>query len=381
MTNACPSLRATAAGVLVGIALWAGFSLAPAPVRANDSIIEQQTSGLDVDELDDTDLGFRNGSLIVAPIPFSNPMIGSGLILGAGYLFQFDPQSDPSVIGLGGLRSDNGSQAVAAAVSLNFNSNRWKMSLGGGTADVKYDLYDGNLIIPLRQDGVLARLTLAYGLTPDLNFGLVSRYLDTTITTQSSLFPNLPPAFQPSADLTILNAGLEANWDKRDDTVYPTDGFRVKLSSQRGFIVDGIGADYNKTYGLFDSYVSLGENTVIASRAAVCHATDAAPFFDACSLGGVDSFRGFNATQILNKRSMSTQLELRQSLSDRIGAVLFAGIGAAGPTFDNLNQSGAAGGFGLRYRVSKKFPVDFSVDGSWNDEHEGLLYISIGQRF
>lgn len=120
---------------------------------------------------------------------------------------------------------------------------------------------------------------------------------------------------------------------------------------------------------------------MIASRAAVCHATDAAPFFDACSLGGVDSFRGFNATQILNKRSMSTQLELRQSLSDRIGAVLFAGIGAAGPTFDNLNQSGAAGGFGLRYRVSKKFPVDFSVDGSWNDEHEGLLYISIGQRF
>ena len=140
MTNPCQSLRATAAGVLAGIALWAGLSLAPAPVRANDSIIEQQTGGLDVEDLDDTDLGFRNGSLIVAPIPFSNPMIGSGLILGAGYLFQFDPQSDPSVIGLGGLRSDNGSQAVAAAVSLNFNSNRWKMSLGGGTADVKYDL-------------------------------------------------------------------------------------------------------------------------------------------------------------------------------------------------------------------------------------------------
>ena len=58
--------------------------------------------------------------------------------------------------------------------------------------------------------------------------------------------------------------------------------------------------------------------------------------------------------------------------------------GSAAEALDGLLFDGmfiAAGGFGLRYRVSKKFPVDFSVDGSWNDEHEGLLYISVGQRF
>ncbi len=38
-------------------------------------------------------------------------------------------------------------------------------------------------------------------------------------------------------------------------------------------------------------------------------------------------------------------------------------------------------GLGLRYRVSKKFPVDFAVDGSLSDEGDSLLYISVGQRF
>ena len=367
----------------LGLGAWTAalMTALPRTGHATDSLIEQQTAGLEAHQIEDRSVGFGDGSLIVAPIPFSNPMIGSGLILGAGYLFNLDPGSDPSVIGLGGLRSDNGSQAIAAAFSVNFNANRWKLSLGGGEADVKYDLYSGNQVIPLRQDGILARMTLAYGVTHDLSFGIITSYLDTTITTQDPLFPSLPPQFQPAADLAILNAGVQAVWDKRDDTVYPSKGFRLKLSAQRGFVVDGPGRDYNKSYGLFDAYLSLGRNTVIANRIAICGATTAAPFFDACSLGGIDSFRGFNATQILDTRSLSTQVELRQRFGDRLGVVLFAGMGAAGPGFDRLDKTGAAGGFGLRYRVSKKFPVDFAIDASYNDEHDGLLYISVGQRF
>jgi hypothetical protein len=34
-----------------------------------------------------SDIGLRNSSVIVAPIPVSNPAIGAGLTLGAGYLF------------------------------------------------------------------------------------------------------------------------------------------------------------------------------------------------------------------------------------------------------------------------------------------------------
>jgi hypothetical protein len=45
--------------------------------------------------------GLRSGSLIVAPVPFSDPMIGTGLALRAGYLFKIDKRSDPSMLGVG----------------------------------------------------------------------------------------------------------------------------------------------------------------------------------------------------------------------------------------------------------------------------------------
>lgn len=93
--------------------------------------------------------------------------------------------------------------------------------------------------------------------------------------------------------------------------------------------------------------------------------------------------RGFNSTQYLDQRLFSVQAELRQRLGRRFGVVAFGGVGRTGPSFDQLRSGGAhaAGGIGLRYRVSMKFPVDFSVDASRNDQGEDLLYIYVGQRF
>ncbi|MEI4234929.1 hypothetical protein [Roseovarius sp. D22-M7] len=70
-------------------------------------------------------------------------------------------------------------------------------------------------------------------------------------------------------------------------------------------------------------------------------------------------------------------MEYRKRLGKRIGVVAFGGVGAVGDRLDALDDVGAAAGLGLRYRVSKKFPVD----GSRNEEGESLLYISVGQRF
>lgn len=363
-----------AAGILAALSL-----AAPQPGRAN-SIVEQQTSSMRTEQVEKSPVGFRNGSLIVAPIPFSNPMIGAGLTLGVGYLFKLDEGSDTSGIGAAALRSDNGSQGALAGGSFKFQDNRWQMALYGGRADLQYDLYAGDQIVPLRQEGVFGQLTLGYGFTPDTSLSFVTRYLDTSLTSQEPLIPILPPELQPALDLAIVNLGIEASWDTRDDSLYPTSGFHLKGSAQRGFVVEGVGFDYTKTYALLDSYYALGENTVIASRSAICGATEFAPFFDACSVGGVDAFRGFNSTQLNSTRSMSAQVELRQRIGTRLGLVAFGGIGGAGPGFDTLS-TGAAGGIGVRYRVSKKFPVDFSIDASINDEQEKLLYISVGQRF
>ena len=99
------------------------------------------------------------------------------------------------------------------------------------------------------------------------------------------------------------------------------------------------------------------------------------------ALGGTDAMRGFNVTRFLDLSMLSAQVELRGRLTERLGAVAFAGTGAVGESLDALDSNGMAAGLGVRYRVSKKFPVEFAVDVASNDEDEQTLYIYVGQRF
>ena len=62
---------------------------------------------------------------------------------------------------------------------------------------------------------------------------------------------------------------------------------------------------------------------------------------------------------------------------------MFAGASVVGPQLDQLGGSGLlyAGGAGLRFRLSKEFPLDFSVDTSLNKRGDVYTYIYIGQSF
>ena len=192
----------------------------------------------------------------------------------------------------------------------------------------------------------------------------------------------LPPELTPDLSLEIMSLGLTAGWDIRDDTDYPTDGARIEITANRAYELGG-----SRRYGYanvnFDVYRSLGAQTVLAGRASTCAASSEAPFFDQCSLGFSDKFRGFSPTQYYDQRLLSGQVELRHRLSDRIGVVAFGGIGWTAESYSKLDDAGTrtAGGLGVRYRLSKKFPVDFSVDYSTNNESEQFLYIFVGQRF
>lgn len=355
-----------AALCLTGAAGWA------------DTVIEDQIAPLD--EVEDTPLGFSEGSFIAAPIPFSNPTIGSGLVLGLGYLFQTDATSDSSLIGFGGLKSDNGSYAYGGVFNLAVAENRWKFDSFFGVADVNYDLFTSLGDLPLRQDGVIARASLAYGVHPDLSFGGLLRYLDTTVTTAGGA---LPPELQPDADVAIATFGVLADWDRRDSDVYPTTGTRAHVTVSYNTTTEGAERNYAKAVALLDGYRPAGPSGVLAARLALCGAADEAPFYDECSIGGTDAFRGFGSTQFFDRRLASLQFEYRHTLTNRLGFSLFAGTGAVGDSFGDLGDNGwnTAGGIGARYRISQKFPVDFAIDYTFNDQNEEQLYIYVGQRF
>jgi len=361
-------------GRVAMVALTLVIGLAPtAQAQKQDSIDKQFDVMNDVAQ--NGDFGIRNGSVVVAPIPFSNPTIGSGLMLGAAYLFQNDAGSKPSMIGIGGLRSDNGSSGVGLSVNLAFDNNRWLFESIFAAADIRYDLFTSVGNIPIRQDGVLARVSLSYGVTPELSFGAALRYLDTAITANAPGFPPIPPPFDSFLDVEVASFGLVSQWDRRDDTIYATTGSLLEVEAFRNVALGGLIDDYSKIFANYTQYLKIGQSGVLVGRVSGCAASTSTPFFDA--------FRGFSATQFLDLRSFSAQVEYRQQFSKRIGMVAFGGVGMVGPRYSGLDIGGVHGavGIGGRYRVSKKFPLDFAVDFTRNTQDENLLYIYVGQRF
>ena len=327
------------------------------------------------------EFGLRGGSLIVAPIPFSDPMIGSGLALGAGYLFNTDEGSDPSLLGIGYLRSQNGSEGYGLTFNLNFLNNRWSIGATYIDADVDYDLITRLGELPINQTGELIKAKLMYGLTEDFRLGVTARYLESTIRSSDPIFPDLSSLIRLPDGFTTWNVGVLADYSNVDSTIYPTSGFNLGFSSTYNEPSGRFGENYIKSILIYDKYFAPSETGVVAMRLVGCSAPGRVPFYDLCSLGGTDAFRGYNITQFLDNALASAQVEYRKRLGKRIGVVAFGGVGAVGGALDDLNDVGAAGGLGLRYRVSGKFPVDFAVDGSINEEGDSLLYISVGQRF
>ena len=373
-----PRVRAAATGAALCL------SGAATDLRAEPASLQGHATGAVAQISENPELGFRRGSLVVAPIPFSNPLIGSGLALGAGYLFTTDESSDSSYFGLGGLRSDNGSIGYGLGANVSFVQNRWKIGGILVKADVNYDIYlhvgGATRTIPINQTGKLGSFTLGYGVSENLHLGVDLKYLESTVSAVSGI---LPAQIAPDARLELFNAGLTLDWDRRDDTLYPTRGTRLFVASSHGMSLRRLKRDYNRSYANFDALMQVGERGVLAARISGCSATDDSPFFYKCSLGMTDAFRGFSATRYLGERSLSAQVEFRQRLGKRLGVVAFAGAGRvkaqAAPQFDGKTHW--AGGVGARYRLSRKFPLDFSVDGSRNSDGDNLLYVYVGQRF
>ena len=367
--------RALAAATTAAALALAG----PLAADGADSVAERQTVSLAPTLETATAVGFADGSFIVAPIPFSNPMIGSGLALGTAYLFNFDDGSDPSMLGLGYMRSDNGSRAYRGSTTLAFAENRWTINATLAEADLNYDLILGSAAVPLSQTGLFGRFGLVYGFASGISLGIEARYIETEVSLDIAGF--IPPSLLPSASVGIASVGMTAEYDSRDDTIYPTAGHHLFLRATQNRITTGLGPDYGKATLTWDLFQSLGDRNVLAVRMATCAAGSGAPFFDQCSIGGSDSMRGFNSTRFLDERLLSSQLELRTRLTGRLGIATFIGAGAVGDSYSSLNTSGSAGGVGLRYRVSRKFPVDLTMDVTLNDLGDRQLYISVGQRF
>ncbi len=94
---------------------------------------------------DDIDLKLQKGDFLVIPIPFSNPTLDSGLVLGAAYFHaqteEEKAQQPASVTGGAAMYSSNESLAYGIGHQQYWDEDRWRFSGAFGEADLNLRVF------------------------------------------------------------------------------------------------------------------------------------------------------------------------------------------------------------------------------------------------
>jgi hypothetical protein len=333
----------------------------------------------------------KKGEWLLAPIPISSPAIGSGLEWAVARIFPFhkkDEVSPPSSVGLGGVFTNNGSRAVAFGGRLYLKEDRFRVAAGIAKASVNFDVYGvgeasgkQGVFVPLNVDGVAGIGEFLFRLTKGIYVGARGQYRNATLSQNngSSDAATEPP--EKIANIldqlegtllhqTTVSLGPRFQWDTRDNVFYPKHGFLAEVASD--LFSTGLGSKWSYQYyrASFNKYTALSEHQVLAFRAMGCAAAgDRVPIYDLCLYGTANDLRGYPGGRYQDRRMFATQLEYRlmfpsRGFLGRFGVVAFAGVGAVGSKFTDIgfNDLLPAAGAGGRFRLLKKYPINFRVD-------------------
>jgi hypothetical protein len=312
------------------------------------------------------------GSFLVAPLPISSPAIGTGIVPVLGYIFPFrrnDKISPPSVIGVAGLATNNGSRGFAVGGQLYLKENTYRITSGFARGNVNYDIYGIGVFagrkLPLNQTGqaffaeFLRRIGWKFFTGPRF---ITGRSFLTVVPNNVGNFP-IPPNIGLNTTLTSIGAKLTR--DTSPNRFYPTSGSFFNFTSD--FFSQTLGSKYSfQSYkATFSEYWSLSDAQVLAYDAYFCGTGGSPPFYGNCIYGTDNELRGYTAGQYFTRYALATQLEYRRVLPKRFGFVVFGGIGGVIPSGTQLYGSRKflpSGGGGLRFALSKKYHVNLRAD-------------------
>lgn len=327
--------------------------------------------------------------VVAMPIPISNPAIGSGVGLAGLALYKVGETDKPWATGVGGVYMENGSWAAGVFQKAHFAGDKVRLTAFAGTGDFQLDFYgigsdagSRGRSVTLDEQGDFG---LAQGLVKvggPLYLGPVYRYMkvQTSIDGVEWPFPNLPrPDFERESTTSALGIGGE--YDTRDNEYNPRKGGYI--DGQWLFANDALGSDF--TYDRFNLaanlYEPLDKRSMLAARVAFCGAGDDAPFYDICMFGQNNDLRGYPSGQYRDRAMAAAQVEYRRELFWRFGMTAFVGVGGVAPSFDKWGSDLLpAAGLGLRFKASKKYGVNASLDYAVGKDG-GAVYFYIGEAF
>jgi outer membrane protein assembly factor BamA len=294
-----------------------------------------------------------------------------------GYIFPLrkdDKLSPPSVVGVAGLITNNGTRGFGAYGDLFLRQDTYRITSVYVRGNLNYDLYGlgvsaGNAgrKLPLEQTGQVFRGEVLRRMGWDFFLGVRLWTGSSVISTRLSegIASDVPPPPDLGIHTTLRALGLRLNRETSPNRFYPTSGTLLDFTSD--FFSQALGSKYSfQAYRfIFNKYGSLSKNQVLAYNLFVCGTGGNPPFYGNCIYGANNELRGYTAGRYLDRYMFATQLEYRLSLPKRLGAVAFGGIGEVVPGGSQIFRSSyllPAGGGGLRFQVSKKYRVNLRAD-------------------
>ena len=343
----------------------------------------------------------KRGEFVIAPIPVINPTIENGLALGIGYLYHLDEDdlnSPPSITGIGGFRTSNGSGGGVLAQKFVLQQNKYRLLLVVGRADIHFNFFgigasagDAGRSVPVEVEGrgllidgsmrVFRRNWFAglryYGMRSTINIDRAN----VTRPGQNPL-PDIPQI--PEIDLNLRTAGLgpTLEFDSRSDPFYPRTGEQFRF--QASFNGEAVGGrrKYQTYQTFYNKFFSLSPRQVFAAHVAGCYATGSVPFYDLCFFGKSKDVRGYDVGQYIDRVMIAGQAEYRVELKKRLGAALFFGAGEVARRWADLRSDALkpGGGVGLRFRLTKQHHINLRIDYAWGINSKGL-YLGVTEAF
>ena len=337
--------------------------------------------------------GGKKVTPLVAPLPFKNSQIGWGGVLMVGLIHRFDADTTvkPSTGAVLGLASENGSWGVMGIEVARFSRDAWRARGIAAYMDLRYDFYgigidagEAGRSVPIDQTIFMSAGALLRRVAGSLYLGGSIMWMQTTVTLRDTAGLGQLPVVPDQSRAQLLAPGIQAEFDTRNDDYWPDRGSLAQLKANFFTTTTGESGSFQRYQVAWSWYNALrGPAFVIATNINACAAPGDAPFYGLCSLGsGRFALRGYTQGRYRDHYANVVQAELRGHIPGRFGATLFGGFAQVATGLADIGDAKAlpAGGIGLRYQLTRKFPMHMRLDYAWGRDG-GLLYFAVGEAF
>ena len=309
--------------------------------------------------------------VVVAPIPISNPTVGSGLAVVVMPFYHLGADSPLSNTAVAAGVTSSGTWGVGVAQSTRLRGDKLRLDGFLGYVDLRYRFYGtgasagtNGTSVPIMQKALAFAPELLLHVAQRMFVGLRYRGVRVETALESG---SLPPAIAevlPNS-ITIVSSGFgpKATLDTRDNDMTPSSGALVELRTN--FADKSFGSDFDyQTYDLGANYYRRTGPGVLALRGYACQASGSTPLFDLCLFGSGGDLRGYEVGRYRDRAMVAAQAEYRFPLGGRFGAVVFGGWGKVAPSFSDMGEEPdlPSIGAGVRWLASEKARVNLSID-------------------